>query len=156
MLACSHPLIPHLDLSPWEEPHADPICGPIPRIHSGYSLLCDSMILYQCQAGFKLLGSPSISCEAESQKWSSPPPTCHDINECEELISSCPQHLECFNTAGSFLCSEPSSLSAVSIGAAVTVVIAGAAGLLLVLFCYRRYFPKSEELISAECTQGNS
>lgn len=106
MLTCSHPLIPRLDLSPWEEPHTggeaekrgvlksvvffchslkktnkpvsllDPICGRIPRIPSGYSLLCNSMILYQCQAGFKLLGSPSISCDAESQNWSSPPPKC--------------------------------------------------------------------------------
>ncbi|MEQ2240993.1 hypothetical protein ILYODFUR_020852, partial [Ilyodon furcidens] len=137
MLTCSHPLIPHLDLRPWKEPLTDPACGPIPRIHSGYSLLCNSTILYQCQVGFKLLGSPSISCDAESQKWSSPPPTCQDINECEELISSCQQHLECFNTAGSFLCSEPSSLSAVSIVAAVIVVVVGAAGLVLVLICYR-------------------
>lgn len=99
MLACSHPLIPHLDLGPWKEPHTgeevgkkkictfmviflktlsppDPVCGPIPRIHSGYSLLCNFTILYQCRVGFRLLGSASISCDAESQKWSSPPPTC--------------------------------------------------------------------------------
>ncbi|XP_043980338.1 eosinophil peroxidase [Gambusia affinis] len=156
MLACSHPLIPHLDLGPWKEPHTDPVCGPIPRIHSGYSLLCNFTILYQCQVGFRLLGSASISCDAESQKWSSPPPMCQDINECEDLISSCPQHLECFNTAGSFICSEPSPLSAVSIVAAVIVVMVGAAGLVLLLICYRRYFPKSEELISAECRQEKS
>lgn len=28
-----------------------------------------------------------------------------DINECEEPISPCPQNLECFNTASSFICS---------------------------------------------------
>ncbi|XP_041852657.1 eosinophil peroxidase [Melanotaenia boesemani] len=155
MLTCSHPLIPHLDLSPWKEPDTDPSCGPIPRIQSGYSLLCNSMILYQCQSGFRLLGSPSVSCDPNSQQWSSPLPTCQDINECEEMISPCPQHLECFNTAGSFICSEPSSLSVVSIVAAVIVVIVGAAGLAMIMICYRRYFPKTEELIAAECCQGN-
>ena len=101
MLACSHPLIPHLDLSPWKEPDtgevkknkkkpveydiwvfyltaspSDPSCGPIPRIQSGYSLLCNSVILYECHSGFKLLGSSSVSCDLNSQQWSSTPPTC--------------------------------------------------------------------------------
>ena len=100
MLACSHPLISHLDLSPWKEPDAgeevetsvisglsccvltrlpspqDPSCGPVPRIQSGYSLLCDSAILYQCHSGFKLLGSSSVSCDPNSQQWSPTPPTC--------------------------------------------------------------------------------
>ncbi|XP_037539628.1 eosinophil peroxidase [Nematolebias whitei] len=150
MLTCSHPLIPHLDLSPWKEPGADPSCGRIPRIQSGYSLLCNAVVLYQCQAGFRLLGSSSISCDAVRQQWSSPPPTCQDINECEELISPCPPHLQCFNTASSFICSEPSSLSAASIVAAVVVLVAGAAVLVSVTICYRRYFSKTEELISAE------
>ncbi|GLD47533.1 eosinophil peroxidase-like isoform X1, partial [Lates japonicus] len=54
----------------------DPSCGPIPRIHSGYSLLCDSVILYQCHSGFKLLGSSSISCDPNTNQWSPTPPTC--------------------------------------------------------------------------------
>lgn len=54
----------------------DPSCGPIPRIQSGYSLLCDSVILYQCHSGFKLLGSSSVSCDPNSQQWSPTPPTC--------------------------------------------------------------------------------
>lgn len=54
----------------------DPSCGPIPRIQSGYWLLCDSVVLYQCHSGFKLLGSPSVSCDPNSQQWSSAPPTC--------------------------------------------------------------------------------
>ncbi|KAM3609205.1 uncharacterized protein V6R79_011012 [Siganus canaliculatus] len=105
MLDCSHPLIPHLDLSPWKEADADPSCGPVPRIQSGYWLLCKSVVLYQCHSGFKLLGSPSISCDPNSQQWMPTPPTCQDIDECEEQISACPQNLECVNTSGSFICS---------------------------------------------------
>ncbi|XP_037624116.1 thyroid peroxidase [Sebastes umbrosus] len=156
MLACSHPLISHLDLSAWKEPDTDPRCGPIPRIQSGYSLLCDSVILYQCHSGFKLLGSSSVSCDPNSQQWSPAPPKCQDINECEEQTSLCPQNLECLNIPGSFICSEPSSLSVVSIVTAVTVVTGGVAALLLIMFCYRRYFPKKEELVNAGCCQGKS
>nr|XP_015819780.1 eosinophil peroxidase isoform X2 [Nothobranchius furzeri] len=155
MLACSHPLIPHLDLTPWKEPDSDPSCGPVPRVQSGYSLLCNSVILYQCHAGFRLLGSSSIRCDLARQQWTSLPPTCQDINECKDHISPCPPHLECFNTAGSFICSEPSSLSAASIVAAVMVVILGAALLVLVVFGYQRYF-RTGELISAEHCQGSS
>ncbi|XP_061577700.1 LOW QUALITY PROTEIN: thyroid peroxidase [Cololabis saira] len=156
MLACSHPLIPHLDLGPWKEPDTDPGCGPIPRIHSGYSLLCNAVVLYQCRSGFKLLGSSSVSCDPNSQQWSSAPPTCQDVNECEEQIPPCPPSLQCVNTAGSFICSESSSLSAVSMVTAVTVVVGGAAMLGLIMICYRRYFPKTEELIPAECCQRSS
>ncbi|XP_047451990.1 thyroid peroxidase [Mugil cephalus] len=156
MLPCSHPLVPHLDLSPWREPDTDPSCGPIPRIQSGYSLLCNSVILYRCQSGFELLGSSSISCDQSSQQWSSAPPTCQDIDECEELLSPCPQHLQCLNIPGSFICSEPSSLPAVSIVTAVIVVVGGVAVLLMIMVCYRRYFPKKEELVTARCCQRKS
>lgn len=57
-------------------PVSDPSCGPIPRIQSGYWLLCDSVILYQCQMGFKLSGSSWTRCDPISQQWSSSPPTC--------------------------------------------------------------------------------
>ncbi|KAK2917763.1 eosinophil peroxidase [Channa argus] len=153
MLSCSHPLIPHFDLSPWKEPDTDPRCGPIPRIQSGYSLLCDSAILYQCHSGFKLLGASSISCDPKSHFWNPAPPACQDINECEEVISPCPQHLECLNTPGSFICSEPSSLSAVSIVTAVMVVTGGVAILVMSMICYQRYFPKKQELATRGCCQ---
>ncbi|XP_061532023.1 eosinophil peroxidase isoform X2 [Phycodurus eques] len=104
MLACSSPLIPNLDLSPWKEPHSDPNCGPIPRIQSGYSLLCDSVIIYECQPGFELQGSSTISCDVQSQQWNSPLPTCQDLNECEQKIPVCPQNMECLNLPGSFSC----------------------------------------------------
>ncbi|KAM9854787.1 eosinophil peroxidase [Aulostomus maculatus] len=154
MLACSHPLIPHLDLNPWKEPDTHSSCGPIPRIQSGYSLLCDSGILYQCHSGFKLQGLSSISCDPNSQQWSSAPPTCHDIDECEEQVHLCPQNMECFNLPGSFTCSEPSSLSAASVAIAVILVVGGAALLVMIMICYQKYFPKKEELVTAQCCQG--
>ncbi|XP_070686264.1 eosinophil peroxidase [Pempheris klunzingeri] len=156
MLACSHPLISHLDLSPWKEADTDLRCGPIPRVQSGYSMLCDSVVLYQCHAGFKLLGSSSVSCDPNSQQWSPAPPTCKDINECEEQTSPCPQNLECLNIAGSFICSEATSLSAVSVVTALIVVVGGVAVLLLMMFCYRRYFPKKEDLVNAGCCHGKN
>ncbi|XP_005470675.1 eosinophil peroxidase [Oreochromis niloticus] len=155
MLACSNPLIPHLDISSWKEQDSDPRCGPIPRIQSGYYLLCNSVILYQCHSGYKLLGASSISCDPNSQQWSPAPPSCQDINECEEL-TSCPQHLECLNIPGSFVCSEPSSLSAVSIVTAVIVVFGGVAVLVMGMFCFRRYFPKREALVTSGCCQEKS
>ncbi|XP_078139176.1 eosinophil peroxidase [Centroberyx gerrardi] len=142
MLACSHPLVPQLNLSPWKEPDSDPSCGPIPRIQSGYSLLCGSMILYQCHSGFKLLGSSSVSCDSASQQWSPAPPTCQDINECEEQISTCPQNMECLNIPGSYICSDivASSLSVVSVVTAVIAVVGGVAMLVMIMICYRRRF----------------
>ncbi|KAG7522765.1 eosinophil peroxidase-like [Solea senegalensis] len=148
MLPCSHPLIPRLDLSPWKEPDTDTSCGPIPRIQFGYSLLCDSVIVYQCHLGFKLLGPSSVSCDTNSHQWNSTPPICQDINECEEQNSPCPQSHECFNTGGSFVCSEPSSLSAAATVAAVIVVIGGVALLAMILICYQRRFPRKEEFTS--------
>uniref|UniRef100_A0A4W6DZJ3 Eosinophil peroxidase n=1 Tax=Lates calcarifer TaxID=8187 RepID=A0A4W6DZJ3_LATCA len=101
MLACFHPLVPHLDLSPWKEPDTDPSCGPIPRIQSGYSVLCDSVILYQCHSGFKLLGSSSVSCDPNTNQWSPTPPTCQGTKPYTKVVykvkflccTQCQQHL---------------------------------------------------------------
>lgn len=89
-----------------------------------------------------------------------------DINECEEQTSVCPENFECLNVPGSFTCSgllrpfdlifdliwingallvlssvdpEASPLAAASVVGAVMVVFGGAATLLLLVFCYRRY-----------------
>ncbi|XP_075883361.1 eosinophil peroxidase isoform X2 [Nelusetta ayraudi] len=105
MLPCSHPLVPPLDLGPWKEPDSDPVCGPVPGIQPGHWLLCGSQLLYQCPSGFQLLGSSSLTCDRNSRRWSSAPPTCQDINECEEQSSACPPSLQCTNLPGSFLCS---------------------------------------------------
>ncbi|XP_077424399.1 eosinophil peroxidase [Vanacampus margaritifer] len=156
MLTCSSSLIPNLDLSPWKEPHSDPNCGPIPRIQSGYSLLCDHVIMYECQPGFELQGSSSISCDAQSQQWSSPPPTCQDMNECEQQIPVCHQNLECLNLPGSFSCSEFSSPSAALVVTAAIVVLGGVAGMLIILSCFRRFLPNKQESGCAGCCQRQS
>lgn len=128
------PLCFHSSASVCDASLSDPRCGPIPRIQSGYWLLCDSVVLYQCQTGFRLSGSSSASCDPVSQQWSSSPPTCRgrgggrrllalnkcdpkqqqspfrmsllaDINECKEQTSVCPENFECLNVPGSFTCS---------------------------------------------------
>ncbi|XP_053742779.1 eosinophil peroxidase [Synchiropus splendidus] len=143
MLSCSSPLVPHLELHAWKEPDSDPHCGPVPRILSGYFLLCNSKVIYQCQSGFKLHGSSTISCDVSSRQWKPAPPTCQDVNECKEQAPPCPQSQECINLPGSFTCSEPSSLS-VSLVTAVITVIGGAAALVMVLLCYRRYITRKK------------
>lgn len=72
VVLCFHVSLP----GPFLTSLPDPSCGPIPRIQSGYSLLCNSVILYQCHSGFKLLGSSSVSCDPQSHQWSPAPPTC--------------------------------------------------------------------------------
>uniref|UniRef100_A0AAY4DGK2 Sushi domain-containing protein n=1 Tax=Denticeps clupeoides TaxID=299321 RepID=A0AAY4DGK2_9TELE len=104
LLPCTHSLIPQLQLSAWKEPESDPVCGSIPRMSFGFSMLCDSTVLYQCPVGFLLLGPSQIKCDPNTQHWSSTPPTCQDIDECVLQPSVCPQNLECHNTPGSFTC----------------------------------------------------
>lgn len=55
---------------------SDPICGSIPRVHPGYSLLCDSVILYHCPVGFILVGPSQVKCDPHTQQWTPAPPTC--------------------------------------------------------------------------------
>ncbi|CAB1331816.1 unnamed protein product, partial [Coregonus sp. 'balchen'] len=102
MLACSHPLIPHLNLSAWKEPDTDPRCGPVPRLQSGYSLLCDSIIYYQCGPGYQLIGPSSVTCDPNNYQWSPAPPTCHDVDECADQPNPCPQNMDCLNTPGAY------------------------------------------------------
>eukprot|EP00063_Salmo_salar_P050971 XP_014025806.1 PREDICTED: eosinophil peroxidase-like isoform X1 [Salmo salar] len=150
MLACSHPLIPHLNLSAWKEPDTDPSCGPVPRLQSGFSLLCDSIIYYQCGPGYQLIGPSSVTCDPNSYQWSPAPPTCHDVDECADQPTPCPQNMDCLNTPGSYMCTDLdlSSLSAVSVISAVIAVVGGVVIMLVILACCRRYFPKKPEPIN--------
>ncbi|XP_029607734.1 eosinophil peroxidase [Salmo trutta] len=150
MLACSHPLIPHLNLSAWKEPDTDPSCGPVPRLQTGFSLLCDSIIYYQCGPGYQLIGPSSVTCDPNSYQWSPAPPTCHDVDECADQPTPCPQNMDCLNTPGSYMCTDLdlSSLSAVSVISAVIAVVGGVAIMLGILACCRRYFPKKPEPIN--------
>ncbi|XP_045562369.1 eosinophil peroxidase [Salmo salar] len=150
MLACSHPLIPHLNLSAWKEPDTDPSCGPVPRLQSGFSLLCDSIIYYQCGPGYQLIGPSSVTCDPNSYQWSPAPPTCHDVDECADQPTPCPQNMDCLNTPGSYMCTDLdlSSLSAVSVISAVIAVVGGVVIMLVILACCRRYFPRKPEPIN--------
>lgn len=112
---------------------SDSACGSIPRLRVGYSVLCDSTVIYQCPTGYLLHGAPHITCDPDTHQWSPQPPTClgltfslyvesekmdlfymhndvclfmvlSDINECSTESWVCPPHLQCFNTPGSYTC----------------------------------------------------
>ncbi|KAG5839962.1 hypothetical protein ANANG_G00210950 [Anguilla anguilla] len=120
VLPCSHPLIPHLDLNP--------ICGAIPRLKFGFSLLCDSALLYRCHDGYRLNGPSSIRCDHSSNQWSPAPPTCQ---ESDGLPSG----------------------SVSSLVSAVMAVVGGIAALALVIICYRRFVLKRHKPVIGGCCQ---
>ncbi|CAB1421446.1 unnamed protein product [Pleuronectes platessa] len=64
--------------------------------HSG------SSVVYQCNAGFYLLGDANMHC-SNSGKWGGNPPACLDVDECA-LGSDCDSHASCQNTDGSYIC----------------------------------------------------
>uniref|UniRef100_A0AAY5KIH3 Eosinophil peroxidase n=1 Tax=Esox lucius TaxID=8010 RepID=A0AAY5KIH3_ESOLU len=111
MLACNHALIPHLNLSAWKEPDTDPKCGLVPRLESGFSMLCDSTIYYQCAPGYQLIGPSLVTCDPNSQLWNAAPPTCHgkvcvrsSVSLCADQPTLCPENKDCLNTPGSYMC----------------------------------------------------
>ncbi|KAK1789702.1 hypothetical protein P4O66_015601, partial [Electrophorus voltai] len=104
LLPCTHPNITHLNLSAWKEPDTDPVCGPVPRLKLGFSVLCDSAVFYQCPSGYLLHGATRVTCDPNTHLWTPHTPTCQDIDECSNQLSACPVNLQCSNTPGSFIC----------------------------------------------------
>ncbi|XDV53494.1 hypothetical protein PO909_021977 [Leuciscus waleckii] len=151
LLPCTR--IAHMNLSAWREPDADPVCGEVPRLHLGFSVLCDSTVMYQCPTGYSLQGAAHVTCDLNTHSWSPQPPTCHDIDECSAHPPVCPPHLQCFNTPGGHTCTEPGAppLSTSSIVSSVMSVLGGVALILLFLACYKRVFLRKAETAKAEC-----
>ncbi|KTF91452.1 hypothetical protein cypCar_00027161, partial [Cyprinus carpio] len=156
LLPCAH--IGHMNLSAWREPDTDPVCGAVPRLSLGFSVLCESMVIYQCPTGYLLQGATQITCDPNTQQWTPQPPTCHDIDECSGHASVCPPHLQCLNTTGGHTCTEPAAppLPASSIVASVMSVLGGVALIVLFLACYQRFILRKAEPVRAECCQRRS
>ncbi|XP_062859634.1 eosinophil peroxidase [Trichomycterus rosablanca] len=152
LLPCTHTNITHLNPSAWKEPDADPVCGSIPRLKVGFSVLCNSAVLYQCPSGYQLQGATQLICDPNTHLWTPNPPICQDIDECSKESSVCPTNLQCHNTPGSFSCSESAPpLSASSIAAAVMAVLGGVAVIALIMTCYSRFFLKKAEEVNRTC-----
>ncbi|KAM9495180.1 eosinophil peroxidase [Clarias gariepinus] len=149
LLPCTHANITHLNLSAWKEPDTDTLCGSIPRLKVGFSVLCHSAVVYQCPSGYLLHGATHITCDPNTHLWTPNPPTCQDVDECFSG-PVCPPNLLCHNTPGSFICTESSTLTPTSITAAVMTVVGGVAVMVLILICYTRFFIKKGR-VSREC-----
>jgi hypothetical protein len=57
---------------------------------------------YACDAGYTVMGAAAATCQADHQ-WSSPAPTCADVDECATANGGCAEI--CTNTPGAFTCS---------------------------------------------------
>uniref|UniRef100_A0A8C2X8M0 Sushi, von Willebrand factor type A, EGF and pentraxin domain-containing protein 1 n=1 Tax=Cyclopterus lumpus TaxID=8103 RepID=A0A8C2X8M0_CYCLU len=81
-------------------------CGPPHPLDNGLFQGSDfhasSSVVYQCNAGFYLLGDTKVHC-TNSGKWGGNPPACLDVDECA-LGSDCDEHARCQNTDGSYTC----------------------------------------------------
>ncbi|XP_027142800.1 sushi, von Willebrand factor type A, EGF and pentraxin domain-containing protein 1 isoform X2 [Larimichthys crocea] len=81
-------------------------CGPPQPLENGLFQGTDfhasSSVVYQCNAGFYLLGDTKLHC-TNSGKWAGNPPACLDVDECA-LGSDCDEHASCQNTEGSYTC----------------------------------------------------
>ncbi|XP_039996882.1 sushi, von Willebrand factor type A, EGF and pentraxin domain-containing protein 1 isoform X2 [Xiphias gladius] len=71
-------------------------------LFQGTDFHAGSSVVYQCNAGFYLLGDAKVHC-SNSGKWGGNPPACLDVDECA-LGSDCDSHASCQNTEGSYTC----------------------------------------------------
>ncbi|XP_068073533.2 thyroid peroxidase isoform X2 [Danio rerio] len=156
LLSCSN--IQLFNLSAWTEPDSDPVCGAVPRLTLGFSVLCGSAVFYQCPAGFLLIGATHVTCDPQTHHWSPQTPTCQDIDECSTDSAVCPPHLQCFNTPGGYTCTEAAAppLSASSIAGSVMSVLGGVALIMLLLFCYQRFILRKADPPKPDCCQRTS
>ncbi|XP_076814212.1 sushi, von Willebrand factor type A, EGF and pentraxin domain-containing protein 1-like isoform X2 [Clavelina lepadiformis] len=82
-----------------------PCENPSPIEHGstdGVGHLFGDSISYVCDEGYVLNGVGNVTCLA-NQLWSSLPPTCVDVNECD--FSPCHDQATCTNSEGSYQCS---------------------------------------------------
>ncbi|XP_048387275.1 thyroid peroxidase [Stegostoma tigrinum] len=109
--------VPGLNLEAWHnKPQQVTFCEPPPPIENGAFVLCtnsgQSIISYICHHGFHLFGPEELICSVNG--WSSDPPVCKDINECEDATRpACHSSATCANTKGSYtcICSDASVIS---------------------------------------------
>ncbi|XP_061566532.1 sushi, von Willebrand factor type A, EGF and pentraxin domain-containing protein 1 isoform X1 [Cololabis saira] len=71
-------------------------------LFQGTNFQAASSVVYQCNAGFYLLGDAKVHC-SNSGKWGGHAPACLDVDECA-LGSDCDVHASCLNTDGSYTC----------------------------------------------------
>uniref|UniRef100_A0A673JIP2 Eosinophil peroxidase n=1 Tax=Sinocyclocheilus rhinocerous TaxID=307959 RepID=A0A673JIP2_9TELE len=55
---------------------SDPVCGAVPRLNLGFSVLCESAVMYQCPTGYLLQGATQITCDPNTHQWTPQTPTC--------------------------------------------------------------------------------
>ncbi|XP_078678345.1 uncharacterized protein LOC144914402, partial [Branchiostoma floridae x Branchiostoma belcheri] len=82
----------------------EPVNGALSPTGPHYYL---NVVTFTCNPGYKLNGATTITCQASSNNnlvWSSPIPTCTDVDECSDGSHTCSSDAFCTNTAGSFTC----------------------------------------------------
>ncbi|KAJ8245873.1 hypothetical protein GJAV_G00261220 [Gymnothorax javanicus] len=73
----------------YREVERNDTCPPLPPIEFGWrssshpSLVRGSVLTYQCQPGYDIVGSDIITCQWDLS-WSNSPPTCHKVQQCSD------------------------------------------------------------------------
>ncbi|MEE6476695.1 hypothetical protein FKM82_011184, partial [Ascaphus truei] len=107
-------LLPGINLQAWKEyvDDAKP-CGLPRKIENGDFAFClEAVVIYSCHYGYRLEGHEELTCQGN--QWSSQPPYCSDINECDDPLNvPCHSSAQCKNTFGSYvcLCTDPYELA---------------------------------------------
>ncbi|XP_053316420.1 thyroid peroxidase [Spea bombifrons] len=106
-------ILPGINLQAWKENFQKGTSCSLPRsIENGYFVLCsETVVSYICHNGYRLEGHEELTCQGN--QWSTQPPFCSDIDECEDHQNPCHSSAKCKNTQGSFqcLCTDPYELA---------------------------------------------